>query len=202
MSYDWDYYSKLKSVFAGSASVSDLISYHKNNLFQIQNGKSMLRFITNHDESAWSNSPLTTFGNIDGSFAAYLLCMTMGGTPLIYSSQELAYPNKLPFFTRTALNWTINPGYRNEMKGLAQFKKNHPALKTADIIDFSNAHVAAFVKQTIGDTVLVVVNTSNGLESLQLPPQLVGNWMSYENGSQSLSSSLSLVGYQYGIYHK
>ena len=68
-----------------------------------------MRFSTNHDYAA-RNSPLTLYNSLDGANAAFVIALTMGGVPMVYASQEIAYPVKLSFFKNNAvvMDWDLN----------------------------------------------------------------------------------------------
>ena len=76
----------------------------------IPDGKTKLFFTTNHDDAS-EISPVKQFPGETASISAFLLAAALNSSFLIYSSQEIGYPDKLNFFTSPVLDWTSNWEY-------------------------------------------------------------------------------------------
>ncbi|MGG6550100.1 UNVERIFIED_CONTAM: alpha-amylase, partial [Prevotella sp. 15_C9] len=64
----------------------------------------------------------------EGAFSAFVASISMGGCPMIYSSQELAYDKALSFFGYQAMDWNSNADYQADYTKLMQLYRNSPAL--------------------------------------------------------------------------
>jgi glycosidase len=68
-------------------------------------GGMRLRFTTNHDETAWDNPPVVTFGRSAGARAAFVAATLLPGRPMLYNGQEVESPQKLRLFFRDPIVW-------------------------------------------------------------------------------------------------
>jgi glycosidase len=104
LTYGWDTYNRVRGVWAGApASV-----FVRNELADMQAmppGGMRMRFTTNHDETAWTNPPVTLFGGPAAARAAFVAVALLPGRPLIYDGQEVESPQKLGLFEREAIAW-------------------------------------------------------------------------------------------------
>ncbi|MDX9942166.1 MAG: alpha-amylase family glycosyl hydrolase, partial [Bacteroidales bacterium] len=108
MTYAWTYYARLKDVFNGQ-NANILYTTHTGEYAGVPQGKHLLRYTTNHDESAWDATPMTLFNGQQGALAAAVATTFMGGVPLIYTGQEVGRTATLPFFSQSPVDWTANP---------------------------------------------------------------------------------------------
>ena len=120
--------------------------------------KARMRFSTSHDYMA-TESPLTTFNSLDGSYAAFVIAITMGGVPMIYSSQEIGYPVKLSFFKNNAvvMDWDSNT---DVFRTYCKFMEiaGDPVLRLGSLTRIENDDVVSFVREYEGRKILVLVN--------------------------------------------
>ncbi|MFH1213583.1 MAG: alpha-amylase family glycosyl hydrolase, partial [Candidatus Neomarinimicrobiota bacterium] len=70
MNYGWDFYYNLVNVFNDDYSVTTIYNTHNTEYKNIPEGKHKLRFTTNHDESAWNETPVILFNGKKGALAA------------------------------------------------------------------------------------------------------------------------------------
>lgn len=159
LNYGWDYFGGLVSVFKDGQAATGLTTIDANETFNMPAGTYRLRFTANHDEVAWNDTPLGLFGGQDGSLAAFVLASFMGGVPLLYNGQEVGCPVKLPFFSRSPIDWNINPGMTRTYKKLLSIRANSEAIKQGTIQTFSDNDVVAFKRISGSEEVLVIVNT-------------------------------------------
>lgn len=168
MNYSWDFYGSLKSVFNG-ASAAGLFTTNAFEYASIPAGKQKLRFITNHDESAWDATPVTLFGGQAGSLSAFAIATYLSGVPLIYGSQEIGVTNTVPFFSRTNLNWSLNPTtFASYQKIMAAYAAS-PALRIGELEPINDSDILAFVKTQGEEEVMVLVNVRNGQQTITMP---------------------------------
>ena len=204
MNYAWDFYGKLKSVFAGNFMANSIFATHQAETGNLPAGKHKLRFTTNHDETAWDAPPTELFGGEQGSLAASVIAMYLGGVPLLYNGQEVGLDVNLPFFSRYPIDWTLNPWMAAEYRRLIQYYRNSDALKKGDWTAFSDQKVAVFQRAFESDTVLVAVNVRDETVEWIVPAELQdGFWKDpFTGNSMSLSSLESLESYAYLILEK
>jgi len=200
MNYAWEFYSMLKNVFRDGNNASFLYSTHQTEISKSSTGKK-LRFTTNHDESAWDNPPPVIFKNTKGALAASVASIFMGGVPLIYSSQEVGYPNKLPFFSRTQIDWNLNPDMKSEYKKLLNLYNTNQILKKGSITNYSNFDVVAFTKTFDSKDAFTIINTRNQTVSYSIPQTFQNvTWRNQlTNTAFKTESSISLQPFQYLI---
>lgn len=188
LTFGWDFYNKLKSIYTNSESVYGLVSENKDEYLGVPAGSHILRFTSNHDFNAWDDTPINIFNGIEGSMAAFVLTSYMGGVPLLYSGQEVGCPTKLGFFANssTKIDWTLNPELRAEYKKLIEFRKSSDAVKNGSIESYA-AHtgVLAFKRISGSEEVLVIVNVRNSTTVYELPEKIANTtWLDLMNNEE------------------
>ena len=156
LNFSWSFYSVLKSLFKGNGSALALETAHNNEYRSLPPGKHKLRFITNHDEQAWDQSPIALFNGASGSFAAYVLAATMGSTPLIYNGQEVGIANTIPFFSRQPINWNVNPHYFKQYQDFNTFVLANDVIRSGPFSGYSAGYVVEFTKNLQNKEVILV----------------------------------------------
>jgi glycosidase len=130
-----------------------------------------LRFTTNHDETMWDATPPELFGGLEGSKAAFVLSMTMPGTPLVYNGQELGVADTVSFFARTPYDWdqdaSITDFYR---QSLALFH-DRPALQhgTLEVLTPGAEDVLVYSRATDDREMVVAVNVRDTAKTVAVP---------------------------------
>lgn len=203
MVYGWEFATQLAKVYAGSATLDKLYETHKAEYADVPAGKQRMRYITNHDLAS-EHSPITTFNGERGAISAYVIAATLGGAPMIYSSQEIGYPNALSFFTNRALDWSSNPAYRSEYEQIMSVRKASAPLKTGTLKTYGTGKLASFARSTGNETVLVMVNTTNAELSAKIPIEQAGNTaldLMNNNASVTVPATLIMEPYQYVIWN-
>jgi glycosidase len=200
LNFGWDFFNKNKDVFKNNKAATGYQSEYN----QIPTGSHKLRFTSNHDECAWDNTPLVLFGGKNASMAAFVLSAYMGGVPLIYNGQEVACSVKLPFFSRSPIDWTTNPDIFKQYKTLMSLRAAHAALRTGDLVSYADNDVVAFKRKSGTDEVLILVNTRAAAKSFTIPTALQNTaWQDAISGAKAqLDSPLSLNGFEYRILIK
>lgn len=200
LTYSWDFYAKLKDVYGGRI-VTSLFTTHAAEYNGIPEGKHKLRFTTNHDESAWQNTPMVYFDGKAGALAASIPTLLYGGVPLFYTGQEVGRLTKLPFFTKSPINWSDNPDMLNAYQTLMQIRANSEALRKGTVTTYTNGNILAFQKALNGKQVFVLVNLRNYANAFTVPAALQNTtWINLVTQSPlTLGSTLNLGGYEYLI---
>lgn len=207
MAFSWNYYGTLLNVFNNNANARDLYITHLSEFSTLAGGKTMVRFVTNHDQHAWDGTPQNLFGSQDAVMAAYASALYMGGVPLMYNGQEIAVPYQLPFFvpTSVAINWSLNPTINETYVHMMEVYNDLPSLHHPEIEDdFSTFAISAVEKVYGGDTLLVVVNTRNTVKSMDTPANWLGKTVQthLQGGTQTLGSQITLDAYEYEVFEK
>ncbi|MBL0101817.1 MAG: hypothetical protein IPP49_18735 [Saprospiraceae bacterium] len=204
MNFAWDFFNKNKNVFKNNHSVAGFFLTHQSEYAGTPANVHKLRFTSNHDECAWDDTPIGLFGGKAASLAAFTLTITMGGVPLIYNGQEIGYPVKLPFFSKSPINWNTNPDMLQEYKRLMTVRQTNPALRSGTTEDFSTADIAVYQRKTGNNEVLVLVNTRPSTKTLSVPASLKNSgWKDTKtNTTVQLESTVSLNAFEYRILVK
>ncbi|WP_428387088.1 alpha-amylase family glycosyl hydrolase [Mucisphaera sp.] len=169
INFDWSFYDGLKRTFTQNETASSLHLRHLENYRDLRPDQHWLRWITNHDQYAWDGSLIELFGSVDASLAAYAIALYQGGVPLIYNGQELAHPERIPFFSQQPLDWSQGPEVTARYQQLMRVYHQNPALRSGRLADLSNDDVAAFLRYDDHNTLLILVNVRNHPASLTLP---------------------------------
>lgn len=161
LTYAWDSYNRLKTVWRGTPA-STLIRRELADIRAMPPGGMRLRFTTNHDETAWDNPPVTLFGGVAGSRAAFVAMALLPGRPLIYNGQEVESPQRLGLFVRDTIAW--GEPRAAEARAFCQrvlhLVRTHPALVARDLSEVETSapdDVIAYRRSNV----VVLVNTRN-----------------------------------------
>ena len=200
LTYSWDFYGKLKSVFSG-ATASSLFTTHTAEYAEVPAGKQKLRFTTNHDESAWDKTPMQLFDGKAGALAASTATVFMGGAPMFYTGQEVGRLNTVPFFNNSPINWSENPDMLEAYKKMMAFYRQSAVAKEGTNTDYSKADVVCFKKTLNNEELLVIVNVRKQAVDFALPAALQNsNWTdALTSTTRILGTSVTLGGYEYLI---
>jgi glycosidase len=203
MTYAWDFYGKLKSIFENNENARNIFVTNSAEYGSIPDGKHKLRFTTNHDETAWDAPPTQIFGNAEGSIAAFVATTFLQGVPLIYTGQEVGVDVNMPFFSRYPVNWTMNPSIFQEYKDLMSVYTNAEVARTGSITTLvnNNNDIIGFKKVKNGDEMLFFINTRDNAVTYALPSSVQNTtWTnSMDNSNTLLNTDITLNAYEYLI---
>jgi glycosidase len=202
VNFGWDFFNKNKSVFKTNQSAAGYILSHQAEYAGVATGLHRLRFTSNHDECAWDDTPLGLFGGKAGSMAAFVITSFMGGVPLIYNGQEVGCPVKLPFFSKSPINWTTNPDMMQEYKKLMAVRVGNTAARYGTPENLSTADVCTFRRKSGNNEVLVMVNVRNSNKAFNIPTSLQNTiWKDgMTNENITLGTSQDLKAFEYRIF--
>ena len=201
--YAWSYANNLPGVFKGSGTVSNLYSIVRSDVGGLKEGQNRMRYSINHD-TASENAPATLYGGADGALAAFVLSAFLPGVPMIYSSQEIGYNQKLNFFNYVVMDWnsnaTCSDAYKRIMKAYTDTEKYRGS--APQLIE--NGKVATILYKAGTRRLLVLVNTGSAEATVKVPMETVGgNYKDLVSGmALSLPSTVTLGGYGYKMYAK
>ena len=201
LNYAWEFMGAIAQVMKEGEKVVKLIHVDQHEYADLDHGKYKLRFTTNHDE-ATKASPITLYGGVRASMAAFVATTMLHGGMLVYGSQEVGYPETINFFKYVPVNWSANPELRNEYKKLIAIYNDHPALRSSGKVnpcDDPENNVLCVDRVLNNDNVLVIVNVRDATVSFDLPPMWankdVTNLITGEEAT--LPTKLTLNPYQY-----
>lgn len=203
MIYAWDFYYKMKDIFNGQ-NATGLFNTHLSEFTNIPEGKQKLRYTTNHDESAWENTPMVFFKGKRGALSASVSTIFMGGVPLFYTGQEVGRVQKVPFFSNSPINWNENLDMLMEYKTLMNYYTHSEAAKKGSITDYSDNNVLCFKKKLNLEEIVVLANVRNNQMNYSLPDSLRKTyWINALNDEPVFLDIYHTLGsYQYLVLRK
>jgi 1,4-alpha-glucan branching enzyme len=198
--FGWHFYGVLQAVFGGDPAWR-LAAENRSSYLSVPPDGDILRFTTNHDESAWHATPPQLFGGQEGALAAYAAMLFTGGTPLLYSSQEVGRVRTLPFFSRDPIDWQARPPVQARYRTLLQAYRALPALQSDENHLLPGEHVLGLRKSAGGDTVWALVNLRNSDQRLPFPSALKGRRMEdlLSQDTLTLGRNLLFSPYEYRL---
>lgn len=200
MTFAWDYYTQLKSVFAGQPAFT-INATNSNEYMGVPAGKHKLRFTTNHDQSAWEATPPALFGGLEGATAATVAHLFMRGVPLIYTGQEVGRVANVPFFSNSPIDWSANPEMLSKYRSIYGIYSALEVARRGNLTLHSANDAIIIEKELNVEHLLVLVNVRNAAVSVPMPAALVNTaWTEAITGSlEFIPANLSLMPYQYKI---
>jgi glycosidase len=203
LNFSWDYMNTIKNVFGTSQqNASNIISTSNNEYAVVPTGKKKLRFTTNHDES-FQSTPISVYGSKNGALAASVITIYLQGVPLLYCGQEVGVSNITTYNGTNTIDWTANADMLLAYKNVLSFYNSSSAVKKGSSTSYSTSNVVAFQKTYNAENVLVIVNARSSAQVYTVPEAIQGNWTNaLTNETVTLSTSLSLSGFQYLILKK
>lgn len=204
--FGWTFYHRLKEVFNDNAPAATLVAANTNDYRNVPDGSHILRWIDNHDDNAWEDTPVNIFNGQEGALAAFVITAYMGGVPLIYNGQEVGFPRKLPFFegNTVKIDWTLNPDLLAEYQRLMAFRNSSEAVKRGSVETYDTDDSMAFKRVSGGEEVLVIVNVRNQEINYQLPSALAHtSWTdALSNEAVSFNNAVLLEPFSYLVLRK
>lgn len=204
MNYAWDFYTNMKQVYKDNKSANTIFTTHQAEYNSIPAGTKKLRYTTNHDLSAWEETPIEIFNGQQGALSASVITVFTSAVPLLYSSQEVGQSELLPFFTRDPIDWSANQTMEDQYEKLMSIYTSNEVFRTGTLQSFNNSDVAIF-KRKLGEVeYLVIVNVRNAIKDVTLDASLQNtSWTNkIDESAVTLSTSVTLDPYEYLILKK
>ncbi|MFH1214756.1 MAG: alpha-glucosidase C-terminal domain-containing protein, partial [Candidatus Neomarinimicrobiota bacterium] len=175
---------------------------HNTEYKNIPEGKHKLRFTTNHDESAWNETPVILFNGKKGALAASVITIFLGGVPLIYGSQEVGVPEPISFFENDPIDWTLNPDMLKTYRDIISVYNSSEAFRTGSLTTYNDANISIFKRTSGTEEYLIIVNTRNRNISVNTPSDLINtSWSDVFNNTEvQFSQTINLDPYEYRIF--
>src|SRR5690606_16539738 len=204
LTFGWDFYGALKKVYEDGTDVRGLypVNLADNNYSPDQTD--ILRFTTNHDDTAWDDTPIVIFDGLRVSIAAFVISSSLFFVRLIYSDQEVDNTEKLPFFSsnQTIIDWSKNQELEAEYSELVKFRASSDAIKRGSIESFdAGADVLLFKRSYQDEEVLVIVNTRDQQKQISIPASLTNTkWQNVmKNEELDIDQTLEIPSFSYLI---
>lgn len=198
MIYDWNSASTISSVFKGGKP-SDAVKEATEALAKVPDGRSILRYVFNHDVAA-ENNVATMYGTPEGVPAAYVVASMLNGTPMIYSSMDVeGLSGKLSFFDYRRLDFSS--ALSDQYAAINDAFKVSAEVRRGQLTDYSNSSVVCFTRSIPGQVLLVAVNTTGDTQKVRTPIVLAGSTMKniLEGSSVNIPYEIELGPYAYTI---
>jgi Alpha amylase, C-terminal all-beta domain len=128
----------------------------------------------------------------------------MGGIPLIYNGQEVGCPIKLPFFSKSPIDWKTNPDMLKTYKKLIAIRLSNAALRSGSLEQFANNDIVSFRRKSGTNEVFVLINTRSTNKSYTVPTVIKNSaWKDVISGEGvTLGVNMDLKGYEYRVFVK
>lgn len=198
MIYDWNSAPTISSVFKGGKP-SDAVKEAAEALAKVPDGKSILRYVFNHDVAA-ENNVATMYGAPEGVPAAYVVASMLNGTPMIYSSMDVeGLSGKLSFFDYRTLDFST--ALSDKYAAVNEAFKVSSEVRRGQLTDYSNSSVVCFTRSIPGQTLLVAVNTTGDTQKVRTPIVLAGSTMKniIDGSSVNIPYEIELGPYAYTV---
>lgn len=200
MLYAWNFHTKLKNYYGGKGSLEDLYAQLKDDWNGMPEGTYRLRYSTNHDQASEA-SPIQCYNGEKGAMSAFVIATMIDGIPLIYSTQEAAYPEKLSFFEYEVKDVKANPDFAKEMTAVIKAYKDTKDVRGGELVTYSTGKVASFARKAGNHGMLVMVNTTDEALQIKVPMDYSGKTLEnvISGTSLQLTTAVSLEAYGYLI---
>lgn len=165
LTYGWDSYKRLKAVWRG-APASTFVRGELPDMAAMPASGMRMRFSTNHDETAWDNTPVGIFGAGAGARAAFVALTLLPGRPLLYNGQEVESPQKLPLFERELVQWDQPHGEeaRRFYARVLELVRTRPPLLRGDFVEIATSAPKDVIAYRRGGIVVLVNPRSRPLK--------------------------------------
>jgi glycosidase len=198
--FGFSFYGQLKTIFNNNQPATNIDALNNSEYVNAANGQQVVRYLTNHDVNGSDGTPLSLFGGINGSMAAFVVTAYMKSVPMVYNGQEVGTPFQLVFpFTGADINWTLNPAITAEYKKVIAFRNSSTAIRRGSLTSYSSADICAFTKESGTEKVFVASNLRNNTITYTLPAAVANmNWTDAMTGNNTaLGTQIILQPYSY-----
>ncbi len=181
--FGWRFYTGLRNAFVDGLGATEVVRAHEEEYAGVPPGRGVLRWTTNHDESAYDAPPPAVFGSLDASLAAYAATVIFGGTPLVYSGQEVGTPGTTLVVERDPIDWTLNPDLPGRYAEIIGIRAGHASLRRGLVTDRSTTD-AIVVARTLGDErVGAWINVTDRPVAAPVPVAWASSWTDLRTGA-------------------
>ena len=198
--FGFNFFSTLEKVFKENKSVTTIQDSNATeyaNSYKPEN--KIVRYTTNHDVNLSDGTPLELFGGKKGSIAAFVVAAYLKSVPMIYNGQEIGYAQRLNYFSRTPIDWSVaDTEMLAEYKKIIAFRNTSNAIKKGTFTGYSSDAVSAFTMINNTEKVLVLSNLTNNTAKYLVPSALKGTWKDAFTGTTvTVGTEITLEPFQY-----
>lgn len=205
--YSWDYLAQIQRLFRKD-TLDGLFNAHDKEMATTPEGKMRLRYATNHDACS-EHASSECYETQQGLLAASCLTYFLGGVPLIYSSQEIGYMERINFCVPSdqsvIMNWNDNPETLAAFKHLMKIYHETATLRIGEPVRYEeNPSVAVLEYTSEAGQLLVVVNITDVEQTATMPEALAGQKVKnlLTGKKLTLDAELTLAPYEYCLIKK
>ena len=202
--YSWNYLAAIQGLYGGTKQFKNLLASSKGEYNSTPEGKDRMRYITTHDASA-ENAPKDFYTNAEGELSAFCLTSFLAGVPMIYSSQEIGYMQKINFFENKTLSFSATNKVTRALTAMMKAYKASAHLRTGTETTGNVADNVAYIEYQTGDSALMVVcNTVNQETTIQYPESFRGKTVTdmLTGETLTLGETATIAAYGYSIYKR
>jgi glycosidase len=156
--YGWDFYHALIDVIGKGKPATELATWDAHERRGAKPGQEPLRFITNHDEWAFSGTPSKVFGGERAATAAFAIACFYGGIPMIYNGLEIGWDKPIGIFGRDPISWSRSSAQGDRVSEMANLRQLAGPFFLQDATDFSTSDIAAIKRVFGGSSLILLVN--------------------------------------------
>ena len=198
MIYDWHSAPTLATAFK-NGKPAPIIQEAEGALGNVPEGKSILRYVFNHD--TMSENPIDSYyGSIDALPAAYVCASMLNGTPLIYSGMDAeGLKGSQSFFNYTTL--TFSDKFTPIYKAINSAFKESVKVRGGALTDLTNGSMMMFMRKLGDSRLFVAVNTTAREQTFQVPMAVFAYTFNdlLNGGTVTTSTTMTLPPYGYTI---
>jgi len=198
--FGFNFFSTLEKVFKENKSATTMQDSNATEYANNYNSSNrVVRYTTNHDVNLSDGTPLELFGGKKGSMAAFVVAAYLKSVPMIYNGQEIGYAQRLNYFARTPINWSVaDTEMLAEYKKLIAFRNTSNAIKKGAFTGYSSDAVSAFTMVNDTEKVLVLSNLTNNAVKYLVPSALKATWKDAFTGTTVIvGAEVTLEPFQY-----
>ncbi|WP_456313875.1 alpha-amylase family glycosyl hydrolase [Pseudomonas shirazensis] len=198
--FGFNFFSTLEKVFKENKSATTMQDSNATEYANNYNSENrVVRYTTNHDVNLSDGTPLELFGGKKGSMAAFVVAAYLKSVPMIYNGQEIGYAQRLNYFARTPINWSVaDTEMLAEYKKLIAFRNTSNAIKKGTFTGYSSDAVSAFTMVNDTEKVLVLSNLTNNAVKYLVPSALKATWKDAFTGTTvTVGAEITLEPFQY-----
>lgn len=200
LNYAWDFAAQMRLVYQEGESAASLFTSNEEEYADIPEGKMKLRFTTNHDE-AFKHAPVVEWVSETGSMSAFATVVFFPGCPMIYSSQEVGYPNPINFFEYVSVDWNAKPELRAEYKRIIDIHNSYDVLRNGEMKAYPNENILLFERYNDTERIVIAINVRNSVQQMDLPEGIANQQFInlYSDRNLSLGDAITLQPFEYLI---
>lgn len=205
--YSWDYLAQIQRLFRKD-TLDGLFGAHDKEMATTPEGKMRLRYATNHDACS-EHASQECYETQQGLLAASCLTYFLGGVPLIYSSQEIGYMERINFCVPSdesvLMDWNENPETLAAFKQMMKIYHETATLRIGEPVRYEdNPSVAVLEYTSEAGKLLVVVNITDAEQTVAAPEAFASQKAKdlLTGKKLTLDAELTLTPYQYCIIKK